>query len=164
MKALFLLLTCVFGWEDTLYNGSLDGYFSPSEVVQLLGNLTESFGSLVRTGIAGKSYLKADIPYAELYSSEGMSLSDRAGVLVTAGQSSMQPLAVSQALYLLSKFANLYASDDRVKYILQTQRLYFLPMINRDAYQALTDTYARTGQLGQGSSKNLHDVGCSNNS
>lgn len=159
-----LLLASASGWETSIYSGSVNGYFTPDEVMKFLGNLTDSFGSIVRSGVAGKTYLTADIPYAELYAAEGLPLSDRAGVLISAGQSSQQPLAVSQALYLLARLANLYDTDDTVKFVLQSQRLYFLPMINRDAYQVLTNDFAQTGQIGRGTLKNLHDSGCSNNS
>lgn len=138
----------VFSWEENIYSSSLNGYFTPAEVARFLGNLTDSFCCLVRSEIADKTFLKK-IQYDEFYTDEELILSEQAGVLISAGHSSQQPLAVTQTLYTLAKLANLYAVDDSTKYLLESQRLYFLPMINRDAYQALNYEFEQNGQIGK---------------
>jgi len=152
-------------WEDELISGSIGGYFSPTELSTYLTNLKANFTDLIRTGSVDPTSVKgSSIYYAELFSTSGLASDERSSVMITAGQSAEQPLAVTQALYLLAKWANEYNTTSRTAYWLQTQKVYFVPMINPDAFAELKSNYTSGAAVTAGRVKNLKENNCTTTS
>jgi hypothetical protein len=156
-----LLSTVVLAsWEDELTAGSMGGYFTPAELGTYLTSLQSNFTDLITLGqSSSRSVYELPINYALLTANTGLALEERTAVMITAGQSAEQPLVVTQALYLLAKWANEFSSTSRVKVWLQTLKVYFVPMANPDAYLELSSRSSRTS-VPSGRVKNLKNTKC----
>jgi hypothetical protein len=160
LALIFLAVSVLASWEDELTKGSIGGYFTPSELNTYLNALKANFTNLISTGQATSTSVKSlPIYYAQLSATAGLSSDERTTVMITAGQSAEQPIAVTQALYLLAKWANDYATSSKAFYWLQTQRIYFVPMINPDAYSELANNTV-SATVPAGRVKNLKDNSC----
>jgi hypothetical protein len=130
MSTNFLYLTLIgtcLGDCSHLSTGSLSGYLTPNDVANFVSSLPSVYNKSL-----GNSYLKNSTPayYTSL-------VSYRPYILITGGHTTSQPLSVTMVLYLLDTIVSATSSDPNYglyQYLMQNYNLYFIPMINIDAY------------------------------
>jgi carboxypeptidase T len=98
-------------------------------------------------GIAGRTVIGASYEGRELWA---VKLSDNVGtdegepeVLISAGQHAREHLTVEMALYLIGELTSRYATDPRIKGIVDSREIWIIPNINPDGseYDLTEDRY-----------------------
>lgn len=147
-------------WEEvekTLFLGSVNTYYSNDEINLLLTTYRTSMPQVV-SGLVniGKTIQGKDIyavQLAVLSSGSGSTVpdttivtidsftnrySDRPAILFTGMHDGNDPISMSMVLYILKRFIYAYAQNDQeYLYLLKTRQIWFVPAINRDAYQQM---------------------------
>jgi len=126
---------------QALCNGSLMGYLTYDEVIAHIQDLGQEEG--VEIGEMGRTLLNRPIPYVKIGNSGPT-------VLVLAGTHPHELLAEA---FLLA------ALDEVLKKPISSLEIYFVPVFNIDGYAAMTEAYAKTGQV-DGYRKNLREGTC----
>src|SRR3712207_1099845 len=92
--------------------------------------------------VLGKTYQGRDIVAVKISDNVGTDESEPE-VLFDANHHAREHLTVEQALYLLNQFTSGYAGDTRVRNIVNSRELWFIPMVNPDGveYDIATGSY-----------------------
>ena len=150
-----LLLSLVLGasWETTLSSGSLSGYLKTSEVSSFVTSLSSSS---VSSSTLATTLNKQAIPVYHLTQpgTPYLGLSSKSSIIISAGHTTTQPLSVTMALYILGSLVSATSSDPNYslyQFLMQSTNIYFVPMLNYDAYQNISDANSLSVWL-----KNFH--------
>lgn len=110
-------------------SGSLNGYFTYDQYFQFVNDHLAQFKDHFTILSAGKtSENQYDIDYVKLSVGgdrylDGLVPSFRSAVMITAGQVTTQPLAVTMTLYILSRLLNDFETQPDVQMLLQSMDL-----------------------------------------
>lgn len=107
----FLLVTALLGvsadTNATVNSGSMNGFYTYSEVIAWTSKLASNSSSYLSTGSVGKSSAGKDIPYVKLSSSTKYTKFD---VLITA-ETTTNPVHVNSVMYQVNNKLNSYDLD-----------------------------------------------------
>ncbi|CAG9330608.1 unnamed protein product [Blepharisma stoltei] len=154
-----LIYFILASWQQSLNNGTLGGFFTLEEINNDLNRISSQFSNIATFGSVGKSALGIDINYVQLIG-DGLPTADKGGVLITSSLYAGYPANPSFVMYLLKDFANLYSEDSYERSILLTTNIWFVPVVNVDAYNIMQESYK--GSSFQVIKKNSKDTGCAN--
>ncbi|CAG9310594.1 unnamed protein product [Blepharisma stoltei] len=160
MKVLIYFLSALKFFASAFGDGSLDGYFTYSEIISFMQNLTSTFPGLARSGTIGKTYNGEDIHYLQLSTTSGLSQDQKTGIVITAAQFAGYPQGVSQVMFTAQEFSNSYSSDPNATFILSVSNIWLIPVINVDGYKNIENVY-RESKSFDVNLKNLNTSGCS---
>jgi len=116
-------------WEDLINSGSLNGYFTYDQYFQFVNDNLAQFKDHFTILSAGKtSENQNDIEYVKLSVGGerylgGLVPSLKSAVMITAGQVTTQPLAVTMTLYILSRLLNDFETKPDAQMLLQSMDL-----------------------------------------
>lgn len=116
-------------WEDRMNSGSMNGYFTYDQYFQFINDNLIQFKDHFTILSAGKTSVNQDeIEYVKLSVAGesylgGLVPSLKSTVMITAGQVTSQPLAVTMTLYILSRLLNDFENQADVQNLLQSMDL-----------------------------------------
>jgi hypothetical protein len=109
-------------------------YHDYSETVTQLKDVAARFPALVESRVIGTSHQGRDI-YA-LKVSDNVELDEaEPEVMFTANQHAREHLTVEMALYLLGELTSKYASDARIRALVDSREIWIVPMVNPDGVE-----------------------------
>ncbi|GAA4969550.1 M14 family metallopeptidase [Actinoplanes utahensis] len=117
-------------------------YHDYAETVAEINSVVAAYPSIASKRVIGKSYEGRDIVAVKISDNVGTDEAEPE-VLFDANHHAREHLTVEQALYLLGQFTRTYASDTRVRNIVDTRELWIVPMVNPDGveYDIATGSY-----------------------
>ncbi len=139
--------------------GSMGGYFTYSEMLSILDNMTTQFPNLIT----------AKQPIGTFTSTEGrpiywLKISDNPNVnesepqiLYTALHHAREPASLSQMIFYMYYLLENYASNPEIHALVDNTELYFVPCVNPDGYVYNQTTYPNGGGLWRKNRKNNND-------
>ena len=125
------------------FPSSDSNYHTYAEMVTELNKAASDHPTLVRKSVIGKSYEGRDI-YAMKISDNVATDENEPEVLFTHHQHAREHLTVEMALYLVNQLTDNYATDSRIKNIVDGREIWILPDLNPDGgeYDIKTGSYA----------------------
>ncbi|GAA1586212.1 hypothetical protein J3R03_000072 [Actinoplanes couchii] len=117
-------------------------YHDYAETIAEINTVVAAYPSIARKQVLGKSYEGRDIVAVKI-SDNVATDENEPEVLYDANHHAREHLTAEQALYLLNQFTGTYASDSRVKNIVDTREIWIIPMVNPDGveYDIATGSY-----------------------
>ncbi|MGX7825459.1 M14 family zinc carboxypeptidase [Actinokineospora sp. 24-640] len=125
------------------FPGADSNYHNYAEMTAVINRAVADHPGLITKQVIGKSYQNRDI--------FAIKISDNAGtdenepeVLFTHHQHAREHLTVEMAIYLINLFTDSYASDSRVKGLVDSREIWILPDVNPDGgeFDISTGSYA----------------------
>lgn len=126
--------------------GDIDGYFSMSEIRNLLESYSQTHPGLVLSSI-GRTYYNNTIPVIKLISPH----SPR--VLVVGAHHARELISMTQVLYVLDYLVS------QINITNIDKEIWFVPVVNVDGFSAICDNYNLTGKILE-IRKNIRPSGC----
>jgi carboxypeptidase T len=117
-------------------------YHNYAEMVTEINNVAAAFPNLVRVTVAGQSYQGRNI-YAIKISDNVAADENEPEILFNAHLHAREHLTVEMALYLLNLFTGQYATDSRVRNVVDSREIWIMPDLNPDGgeYDIATGSY-----------------------
>src|SRR5690349_10236368 len=117
-------------------------YHNYSELITEVNQVVAANPAIAAKRTIGRTYEGRDIVAVKISDNVGTDESEPE-VLYDANHHAREHLTVEQALYLLGQFTRTYASDTRVKNIVDTREIWIIPMVNPDGveYDIATGSY-----------------------
>ncbi|MBM7773537.1 hypothetical protein JOD54_003741 [Actinokineospora baliensis] len=131
------------GAQGTMDFPSADaGYHNYAEMVAELNKAITDHPGLISKQVIGKSYQNRDL-YAIKISDNVATDENEPEVLFTHHQHAREHITVEMAIYLLNLFTDSYATDSRIKGLVDTREIWILPDLNPDGgeYDIATGSY-----------------------
>lgn len=117
-------------------------YHDYAETIAEINAVVAAYPAIASKRVLGKSYEGRDIVAVKISDNVGTDESEPE-VLYDANHHAREHLTAEQALYLLGQFTKTYATDTRVKNIVDTREIWIIPMVNPDGveYDIATGSY-----------------------
>jgi hypothetical protein len=117
-------------------------YHNYAEMVTEINNVAAAFPALVSVSVAGQSYQGRNI-YAIKISDNVGSDENEPEILFNAHLHAREHLTVEMALYLLNMFTGQYATDSRIRNVVDSREIWIMPDLNPDGgeYDIATGSY-----------------------
>ncbi|MGW6442466.1 M14 family metallopeptidase [Lentzea sp. NPDC055074] len=117
-------------------------YHNYAEMTTAINNAVAAYPNLISKQVIGKTYENRDILALKI-SDNVATDENEPEVLFTAHQHAREHLTVEMALYLINQFTSQYASDARIKGLVDTREIWIIPDVNPDGgeYDIATGTY-----------------------
>ena len=140
---LFFITAAAFASASAidLDSGSMSGYFTLQEVQDLLSSFTKSYPDLAEVIFLGQTTQSRHIKALRI-TNQNFS-GPKSISVISASQTSGDPISTSSALYAAHMFLN-NTDSPYFDYLLKTREIFILPLMNPDAY-ALTEKYYKRG-------------------
>lgn len=106
-------------------------YHNYAEMVTEINNVAAAYPSLVKISTIGQSYQGRAIYAIKISDNVGVD-EDEPEILLNAHLHAREHLTVEMALYLLNMFTGQYASDTRVRNVVNSREIWILPDLNPD--------------------------------
>ncbi|HEY2948001.1 MAG TPA: M14 family metallopeptidase, partial [Micromonosporaceae bacterium] len=117
-------------------------YHNYAEVVAEIDQAVAAYPNIVKKFSIGRSYQGREIWAVKI--SDNVNVDENEPeVLFTHGQHAREHLAVEQAIYILKELTSKYATDSRIKNIVDSRELTIVPSVNPDGaeYDVATGSY-----------------------
>ncbi|MGH3712252.1 MAG: M14 family zinc carboxypeptidase [Micromonosporaceae bacterium] len=117
-------------------------YHNFSELTAVVNSVTTNNPSIARKFVLGQSYQGRDIMAVKI--SDNVAVDEaEPEVLFTHNQHAREHLTVEMAVYLLKELTSKYATDSRVKGLVDSREIWILPSLNPDGaeYDVATGSY-----------------------
>ncbi|SDT80059.1 Zinc carboxypeptidase [Actinoplanes derwentensis] len=130
-----VLTTTAFPTADAAYHDY-------PETIAEINAVVAAYPAIASKRVLGKSYEGRDIVAVKISDNVATDESEPE-VLYDANHHAREHLTAEQALYLLGQFTKTYATDTRVKNIVDTREIWIIPMVNPDGveYDIATGSY-----------------------
>ncbi|HWS33425.1 MAG TPA: M14 family metallopeptidase [Actinoplanes sp.] len=117
-------------------------YHDYAETIAEINTVVAAYPAIARKQVLGKSYEGRDIVAVKI-SDNVATDENEPEVLYDANHHAREHLTAEQALYLLGQFTKTYATDTRVKNVVDTREIWIIPMVNPDGveYDIATGSY-----------------------
>lgn len=124
------------------FPGSDSGYHNHAEMTAEISALVAAHPAIMRQQVIGTSYGGRNIVAVKVSDNVGTDEAEPE-VLFTHHQHAREHLTVEMALYLLHQFGDTYATDSRVKSIVDSREIWIIPDLNPDGgeYDIATGSY-----------------------
>jgi carboxypeptidase T len=109
-------------------------YHNYAETIAEINSVVAAYPAIASKRVIGKSYEGRDIVAVKISDNVGTDESEPE-VLYDANHHAREHLTVEQALYLLGQFTRTYATDTRVRNVVDTRELWIIPMVNPDGVE-----------------------------
>lgn len=115
--------------------GSMGGFFTYSEIMWHLDNMATLYPNIVKAKTAiGTSTFEGNPVYWMKISDNVNTDEPEPEVLYTAAHHAREPASVSQLIMYMYYLCENYATDPEVKYLVDNEEMYFIPLVNPDGY------------------------------
>lgn len=117
-------------------------YHNYAEMVAKVNTAASTYPSIVSKRVLGKTYEGRDIVAVKI--SDNVTTDEaEPEVVYQANHHAREHLTVEQALYLLAQFTGGYASDTRIRNIVNSREIWIIPSVNPDGseYDVATGSY-----------------------
>ncbi|HEX6077429.1 MAG TPA: M14 family zinc carboxypeptidase [Micromonosporaceae bacterium] len=117
-------------------------YHNYAELTSVVNSVTTNFSSIARKFSLGTSYEGRDIMAVKI-SDNVASDESEPEVLFTHSQHAREHLTVEMAVYLLNEFTSKYATDTRIRNLVDSREIWIVPNVNPDGaeYDIATGSY-----------------------
>ncbi|HUQ59066.1 M14 family metallopeptidase [Lentzea sp.] len=117
-------------------------YHNYAEMTAEINQAVAAYPNLITKQVIGKSYENRDIIALKISDNVGVD-ENEPEVLFTHHQHAREHLTVEMALYLVNQFTTQYASDARIKGLVDTREIWIIPDVNPDGgeYDIATGSY-----------------------
>jgi len=117
-------------------------YHNYSEMIAEVNAIVARYPAIASKRVLGKTYEGRDIVAVKISDNVGTDESEPE-VLYDANHHAREHLTVEMAIYLLHLYADNYASDSRVKSVVDSRELWIIPSVNPDGaeYDVATGSY-----------------------
>ncbi|GGN88809.1 carboxypeptidase T [Actinoplanes lobatus] len=117
-------------------------YHNYAETIAQINSVVAAYPAIASKRVLGTSYEGRQIVAVKISDNVGTDESEPE-VLYDANHHAREHLTVEQALYLLGQFTGSYATDTRIKNIVDTREIWIVPMVNPDGveYDIATGSY-----------------------
>ncbi|MFD4668329.1 M14 family metallopeptidase [Lentzea sp. NPDC058450] len=117
-------------------------YHNYAEMTTAINNAVAAYPNLISKQVIGKSYENRDIVALKISDNVGVD-ENEPEVLFTHHQHAREHLTVEMALYLINTFTTQYATDARIKGLVDTREIWIIPDVNPDGgeYDIATGSY-----------------------
>ncbi|MBW6436309.1 zinc carboxypeptidase [Actinoplanes hulinensis] len=117
-------------------------YHNYAETIAEINSVVAAYPAIASKRVLGTSYEGRQIVAVKISDNVGTDESEPE-VLFDANHHAREHLTVEQALYLLGQFTKTYATDTRIKNIVDTREIWIVPMVNPDGveYDIATGSY-----------------------
>ncbi|MGH3730597.1 MAG: M14 family zinc carboxypeptidase [Micromonosporaceae bacterium] len=118
------------------------GYHNYAELNTVVNTVIANHPSLARKQVIGTSYQGRDIIAVKISDNVATDESEPE-VLFTHNQHAREHLTVEMAIYLLNEFTGKYASDSRIRSLVDSREIWIVPTMNPDGaeYDVATGSY-----------------------
>jgi carboxypeptidase T len=116
--------------------GSMGGFFTLNEIAQQLDSLRLLYPNVVGAKDSIGASLQGRAIWAVRVTANPDVASDRPQVLYFAQQHANEPIGMMVLLFFMHYLAERYGVDPEVTYLLDNRDLWFVPIVNVDAYEA----------------------------
>ncbi|HLL64769.1 MAG TPA: M14 family metallopeptidase [Micromonosporaceae bacterium] len=118
------------------------GYHDFAEMNAEINRLAAAYPTIFQRRVLGRSYEGREIPLIKI-SDNVATDEDEPEVLYNAHQHAREHLTVEMALYLMNELTSDYATDARVREIVNTREIWIVPDVNPDGgeYDVATGSY-----------------------
>ncbi len=119
------------------------GYHTYAEVTSETLAITQAYPAIVRRVTLGRSFEGRDLWALKVSDNVGVNEAEPE-VLIDANQHAREHLTVEQAMYLLNELTSQYASDQRIRDVVDSREIWIVPTVNPDGaeYDVATGRYA----------------------
>ena len=119
------------------------GYHTYAEVTSETLAITQAYPAIVRRVSLGKSFEGRDLWALKVSDNVGVNEAEPE-VLIDANQHAREHLTVEQAMYLLNELTSQYASDQRIRDVVDSREIWIVPTVNPDGaeFDVATGRYA----------------------
>lgn len=117
-------------------------YHNYTEMTNEINQIVASYPSIARKSSFGTSYEGRDLIAVKISDNVGVD-ENEPEVLFTYHQHAREHLTVEMAMYMLNLFTGSYATDTRIKNLVDTREIWILPDVNPDGgvYDIATGSY-----------------------
>ncbi|GAA0522283.1 carboxypeptidase T [Paractinoplanes deccanensis] len=117
-------------------------YHNYSEMVAEVNRVVAAYPAIASKRVIGKSYENRDIVAVKISDNVGTD-ENEPEVLYDANHHAREHLTVEMALYVLNLYTSSYASDSRVRTIVNSREIWIVPSVNPDGaeYDIATGSY-----------------------
>ncbi len=117
-------------------------YHNYTELIAEVNRVVAAFPGIAQKRVIGKTYEGRDIVAVKISDNVATDESEPE-VLFDANHHAREHLTVEMALYLLNQFTGSYASDTRIRTIVNSRELWIIPSVNPDGseYDVATGSY-----------------------
>ncbi|GLY02486.1 carboxypeptidase T [Actinoplanes sp. NBRC 101535] len=117
-------------------------YHNYAETLAAIDAAVAAYPAIARKQVLGTSYEGRQIVAVKISDNVATDESEPE-VLYDAAHHAREHLTVEQALYLLTQYTSLYASDTRIKSIVDSREIWIIPLVNPDGaeYDVATGSY-----------------------
>ncbi len=115
---------------------SLDKYHSYEEVVALVRNMQSAYPDLTTLLSAGKSYQGRELWVVQVTNRKIGVPEEKPAVFVAGSLRGDEPVGTEAALAVIDHLLSTYASDQRVRQLVDSRTFYIWPLPNPDAHDA----------------------------
>lgn len=147
---------------DKYVQGSIEGYLTAKELHHLLNMTVNEFSHVVRRVPVGKTHLNQSIPGFLLaaglsednWEAEAM---ERPAILINGGHHGRELSSITQCLYYMMHMLFDHTEGvSNIENILETSAIFIIPIVNVDAYEAMSHHYIITDGEWKEARKNRH--------
>ena len=117
-------------------------YHNYAETIAEVNRVVAAYPAIASKRVIGKSYENRDIVAVKISDNVGTDEAEPE-VLYQANHHAREHLTVEMALYLLNQYTSTYASDTRVRNIVNSREIWVIPTVNPDGseYDVATGSY-----------------------
>ncbi len=117
-------------------------YHDYAETIAEINATVAAYPAIASKRVIGKSYEGRDIVAVKISDNVGTD-ENEPEVLYDANHHAREHLTAEQALYLIGQFTKTYATDTRVRNVVDTREIWVIPMVNPDGveYDIATGSY-----------------------
>jgi carboxypeptidase T len=115
--------------------GTMGGYFTYSEIMWHLDNLATLYPNLVKAKLAIGANTVDGHPIYWMKISDNPTVDEpEPEILYTAVHHAREPASISQLIMYMYYLCENYATNPEVKYLVDNEEMYFIPLVNPDGY------------------------------
>lgn len=122
----------------------MSGYYTFAEIKQKLDNMVANYPGLVKLESIGKTYQNRDL-WALTISDNAAVNENEPEILYTGMHHAREPLGMMNLIFFMQYLLENYATNDRIREIVNSRELVFIPCMNPDGYE-----YNRLDRAGGG--------------
>lgn len=114
--------------------GSMGGYYTLTEMNQKIDDMAANYPNLVHLSTIGSSYFNRPVRVIKISDNPSVDESEPE-ILFTGMHHSREPLAMMNLIFFMQYLLENYSSNARIKELVDSRELFFIPCINPDGYQ-----------------------------
>lgn len=136
--------------------GSMGGYYTLAEINTKINNMVANYPTMVKVDTIGTTLLGNKIRVVKIASNVTVTKA-QPEILIDALHHAREPLSMMNVIFFMQYILENYSTNARIKEIVDSRQLYFIPCINPDGYDYNHSTNPSGGGLNRKNRKNNGD-------